>query len=151
MQSDRCHILITPLGALRQCGATQQFDGIWEKFNCLVIPDPCAVPWMFPSHHPVRLSSLYDLCRRTESRGKAASRNSLHCRAVRCLCEKRYSALCQFYTTISQCHLPNCHVLCFRRWRADEARILRVSVSSFLDHLSLVLETMEMFGPPVSQ
>ncbi|TWW66181.1 L antigen family member 3-like [Takifugu rubripes] len=37
------------------------------------------------------------------------------------------------------------------RWRADEARILRVSVNSFLDHLSLVLETMEMFGPPVSQ
>ncbi|XP_018550372.1 L antigen family member 3-like [Lates calcarifer] len=37
------------------------------------------------------------------------------------------------------------------RWSADEARILRVSVNSFLDHLSLVLETMEMFGPPVSQ
>ncbi|XP_044030734.1 L antigen family member 3-like isoform X2 [Siniperca chuatsi] len=36
------------------------------------------------------------------------------------------------------------------RWSADEARILRVSVSSFLDHLSLVMETMEMFGPPVS-
>uniref|UniRef100_A0A1A8J686 L antigen family member 3 n=2 Tax=Nothobranchius TaxID=28779 RepID=A0A1A8J686_NOTKU len=33
------------------------------------------------------------------------------------------------------------------RWSADEARILRVSVSSFLDHLSLVIETMEMFGP----
>lgn len=40
--------------------------------------------------------------------------------------------------------------LCFRRWSADEARILRVSVTSFMDHLSLVLETMEMFGPPVS-
>ncbi|XP_042365056.1 L antigen family member 3-like [Plectropomus leopardus] len=37
------------------------------------------------------------------------------------------------------------------RWSADEARILRVSVSSFLDHLSLVMETMEAFGPPVSQ
>ncbi|XP_070781237.1 L antigen family member 3-like [Enoplosus armatus] len=37
------------------------------------------------------------------------------------------------------------------RWSADEARILRVSVNSFLDHLSLVMETMEMFGPPVSQ
>ncbi|XP_040914130.1 L antigen family member 3-like [Toxotes jaculatrix] len=36
------------------------------------------------------------------------------------------------------------------RWSADEARILRVSVNSFLDHLSLVIETMEMFGPPVS-
>lgn len=34
-------------------------------------------------------------------------------------------------------------------WKADEARILRVSISSFLDHLSLVIETMEMFGPPV--
>ncbi|XP_020482191.1 L antigen family member 3-like [Labrus bergylta] len=33
------------------------------------------------------------------------------------------------------------------RWSADEARILRVSVNSFLDHLSLVLETMEQFGP----
>ncbi|KAM4635538.1 L antigen family member 3-like [Polymixia lowei] len=37
------------------------------------------------------------------------------------------------------------------RWSADEARILRVSVGSFLDHLSLVLETMEAFGPPVTQ
>ncbi|KAG2455389.1 LAGE3 protein, partial [Polypterus senegalus] len=35
-----------------------------------------------------------------------------------------------------------------RSWMADEARILRVSVSSFLDHLALVLETMEAFGPP---
>ncbi|KAM6903112.1 L antigen family member 3-like [Xenentodon cancila] len=35
------------------------------------------------------------------------------------------------------------------RWSADEARILRVSVNSFLDHLKLVVETMEMFGPPV--
>ncbi|KAM6984879.1 L antigen family member 3-like [Aplochiton taeniatus] len=34
-------------------------------------------------------------------------------------------------------------------WTADEARILRVSVGSFLDHLSLVMETMEAFGPPV--
>ncbi|KAG6921676.1 L antigen family member 3, partial [Chelydra serpentina] len=34
-------------------------------------------------------------------------------------------------------------------WKADEARILRVSISSFLDHLSLVIQTMEMFGPPV--
>lgn len=41
-----------------------------------------------------------------------------------------------------------CH---YRRWTADEARILRVSVSSFLDHLSLVMETMDAFGPPVSQ
>ncbi|XP_060678458.1 L antigen family member 3-like [Hemiscyllium ocellatum] len=34
------------------------------------------------------------------------------------------------------------------QWEADEARILRVSVSSFLDHLALVLMTMERFGPP---
>uniref|UniRef100_A0A8K9UCA7 L antigen family member 3 n=1 Tax=Oncorhynchus mykiss TaxID=8022 RepID=A0A8K9UCA7_ONCMY len=40
--------------------------------------------------------------------------------------------------------------LSIRRWRADEARILRVSVGSFMDHLSLVMETMEAFGPPVS-
>ncbi|XP_012670016.2 L antigen family member 3-like [Clupea harengus] len=36
------------------------------------------------------------------------------------------------------------------RWTADEARVLRVSVGSFLDHLALVLETMEAFGPPIS-
>uniref|UniRef100_A0A3B3QEJ3 L antigen family member 3 n=1 Tax=Paramormyrops kingsleyae TaxID=1676925 RepID=A0A3B3QEJ3_9TELE len=35
------------------------------------------------------------------------------------------------------------------KWSADEARILRVSVGSFLDHLALVLETMLEFGPPV--
>ncbi|CAK6976155.1 L antigen family member 3-like [Scomber scombrus] len=35
------------------------------------------------------------------------------------------------------------------KWSADEARILRVSVNSFMDHLSLVMETMEMFGPAV--
>ncbi|XP_029025151.1 L antigen family member 3-like [Betta splendens] len=37
------------------------------------------------------------------------------------------------------------------RWSADEARILRVSVNSFLDHLSLVVETMEMFDSSASQ
>uniref|UniRef100_A0A670KIE0 L antigen family member 3 n=1 Tax=Podarcis muralis TaxID=64176 RepID=A0A670KIE0_PODMU len=36
------------------------------------------------------------------------------------------------------------------RWRADEARILRVSISSFLEHLCLVVETMDLFGPPVA-
>nr|XP_056706179.1 EKC/KEOPS complex subunit LAGE3 [Euleptes europaea] len=35
-------------------------------------------------------------------------------------------------------------------WKAEEARILRVSISSFLEHLSLVVETMELFGPPVA-
>eukprot|EP00062_Callorhinchus_milii_P028041 gi/632992097/ref/XP_007884921.1/ PREDICTED: EKC/KEOPS complex subunit LAGE3 [Callorhinchus milii] len=34
-------------------------------------------------------------------------------------------------------------------WEADEARILRVSISTFLDLLALVLETMDRFGPPV--
>ncbi|KAM3909907.1 EKC/KEOPS complex subunit LAGE3-like [Leptodactylus fuscus] len=32
-------------------------------------------------------------------------------------------------------------------WQAEEARILRVSVSSFLEHLSLVVKTMDRFGP----
>ncbi|MGH0170362.1 UNVERIFIED_CONTAM: hypothetical protein FKN15_067911 [Acipenser sinensis] len=36
-----------------------------------------------------------------------------------------------------------------RFWCAEEARILRVSVGSFLDHLALVLETMQAFGPSV--
>ncbi|XP_057675153.1 L antigen family member 3-like [Corythoichthys intestinalis] len=31
------------------------------------------------------------------------------------------------------------------RWNADEARALRVSVNSFLEHLGLVLETLQMF------
>ncbi|XP_062870653.1 L antigen family member 3-like [Trichomycterus rosablanca] len=35
------------------------------------------------------------------------------------------------------------------KWTADEARILRVSVGSFLDHLALVMETMEAFGQTV--
>ncbi|XP_026866175.2 EKC/KEOPS complex subunit Lage3 [Electrophorus electricus] len=37
------------------------------------------------------------------------------------------------------------------KWTADEARILRVSVGSFLDHLALVIETMDVFGQPVLQ
>uniref|UniRef100_A0A670YCD1 L antigen family member 3 n=1 Tax=Pseudonaja textilis TaxID=8673 RepID=A0A670YCD1_PSETE len=36
------------------------------------------------------------------------------------------------------------------QWRAEEARILRVSINSFLEHLSLVVETMDLFGPPVA-
>ncbi|XP_015261008.1 PREDICTED: EKC/KEOPS complex subunit LAGE3 [Gekko japonicus] len=36
------------------------------------------------------------------------------------------------------------------RWKAEEARILRVSISSFLEHLSLVVETMDLFRPPVA-
>ncbi|XP_034048107.1 EKC/KEOPS complex subunit Lage3 isoform X2 [Thalassophryne amazonica] len=37
------------------------------------------------------------------------------------------------------------------RWSAAEARTLRVSVSSFLDHLALVMETMQIFSPAVPQ
>ncbi|KAL5007521.1 hypothetical protein ScPMuIL_016327 [Solemya velum] len=33
-------------------------------------------------------------------------------------------------------------------FEAPEARILRVSVNSFFEHLSLVVKTMEQFGPP---
>ncbi|XP_074067631.1 EKC/KEOPS complex subunit LAGE3-like [Macrotis lagotis] len=33
-------------------------------------------------------------------------------------------------------------------WRAEEARFFRVSVTTFLDYLTLVLQTMERFGPP---
>ncbi|XP_022307097.1 EKC/KEOPS complex subunit LAGE3-like isoform X2 [Crassostrea virginica] len=29
-----------------------------------------------------------------------------------------------------------------------EARMIRVGVNSFFDHLNLVIETMEQFGPP---
>lgn len=31
-------------------------------------------------------------------------------------------------------------------WTSKEARILRVSINSFLDHLSLVVKTIERFG-----
>ncbi|KAG7322469.1 hypothetical protein KOW79_013815 [Hemibagrus wyckioides] len=34
------------------------------------------------------------------------------------------------------------------KWNAVKARSLRVSVSSFLDHLALVMETMDTFGQP---
>ncbi|MCJ8742378.1 hypothetical protein PDJAM_G00081480 [Pangasius djambal] len=34
------------------------------------------------------------------------------------------------------------------KWNAVEARSLRVSVGSFLDHLALVMETMDAFGQP---
>ncbi|KAK7109829.1 EKC/KEOPS complex subunit LAGE3-like [Littorina saxatilis] len=33
--------------------------------------------------------------------------------------------------------------------QSTEARLLRVSANSFLEHLRLVTETMEKFGPPV--
>lgn len=34
------------------------------------------------------------------------------------------------------------------RWRAEDSRLLRVSVINFLDQLSLVVRTMQRFGPP---
>lgn len=115
--------------------------------------DPRAALWKFPSRRLVRPRSLCALCRLTESRGKAASANSSQCPAASCLCEKTRLQPSSTFIRQSQCWclLLNFFFVCFRRWSADEARILRVSVNSFLDHLSLVLETMEMFGPPVSQ
>ncbi|KAI5236132.1 EKC/KEOPS complex subunit LAGE3 [Manis javanica] len=35
------------------------------------------------------------------------------------------------------------------RWRAADPRLLRVSVVNFLDQLSLVLRTLQRFGPPM--
>ncbi|XP_003462219.3 EKC/KEOPS complex subunit LAGE3 isoform X2 [Cavia porcellus] len=37
------------------------------------------------------------------------------------------------------------------RWTAQDVRLLRVSVLSFLEQLSLVVQTMQRFGPPVSR
>ncbi|XP_072514623.1 L antigen family member 3-like [Salminus brasiliensis] len=37
------------------------------------------------------------------------------------------------------------------KWTADEARVLRVAVASFLDHLALVMETMDAFGQTMPQ
>ncbi|KAL4844653.1 hypothetical protein H8958_016544 [Nasalis larvatus] len=37
------------------------------------------------------------------------------------------------------------------RWKAEDCRLLRISVINFLDHLSLVVRTMQRFGPPVSR
>lgn len=41
--------------------------------------------------------------------------------------------------------------LAFSRWTAQDVRLLRVSVLSFLEQLSLVVQTMQRFGPPVSR
>ncbi|XP_006900030.1 PREDICTED: EKC/KEOPS complex subunit LAGE3 [Elephantulus edwardii] len=35
------------------------------------------------------------------------------------------------------------------RWTAEDARLLRLSIISFLDHLSMVVRTMQRFGPPI--
>lgn len=110
--------------------------------------------WTFPSRRPVRPSSLCALSLRTGSRGKVASVKSSQCPAGRCPRKKRCTCFTLFQLLSVRVYLIFCWTsasLCFRRWSADEARILRVSVNSFLDHLSLILETMEMFGPPVSQ
>ncbi|XP_064429718.1 EKC/KEOPS complex subunit LAGE3 [Mirounga angustirostris] len=37
------------------------------------------------------------------------------------------------------------------RWRAKDPRLLRISIMTFLDQLSLVMQTMRRFGPPVSR
>lgn len=37
------------------------------------------------------------------------------------------------------------------RWRADDSRLLRMSIINFLDQLSLVMRTMQRFGPPLSR
>ncbi|XP_009186903.1 EKC/KEOPS complex subunit LAGE3-like isoform X1 [Papio anubis] len=37
------------------------------------------------------------------------------------------------------------------RWEAEDCRLLRISVINFLDHLSLVVHTMQHFGPPISR
>ncbi|XP_012322470.1 EKC/KEOPS complex subunit LAGE3 [Aotus nancymaae] len=34
-------------------------------------------------------------------------------------------------------------------WKAEDCRLLRISVVNFLDQLSVVLRTMQRFGPPV--
>lgn len=126
---------------------------VWDSWAPPVFLDPPAALWTFPSRRPVRPPSLCALCRRTASRGKAASANICRCPAARCLCEKTLLRASSAFIWRSRRGrlLSNFFFVCFRRWSADEARILRVSVNSFLDHLSLVLETMEMFGPPVSQ
>ncbi|CAD7682966.1 unnamed protein product [Nyctereutes procyonoides] len=37
------------------------------------------------------------------------------------------------------------------RWRATNPRLLRISIISFLDQLSLVMRTMQRFGPPATR
>ncbi|XP_045394211.1 EKC/KEOPS complex subunit LAGE3 [Lemur catta] len=37
------------------------------------------------------------------------------------------------------------------RWKAEDCRLLRISIINFLDQLSLVVQTMQRFGPPVSR
>ncbi|XP_012517418.1 PREDICTED: EKC/KEOPS complex subunit LAGE3 [Propithecus coquereli] len=37
------------------------------------------------------------------------------------------------------------------RWEAEDSRLLRIAIINFLDQLSLVVRTMQRFGPPVSR
>uniref|UniRef100_A0A2I2Y8M0 L antigen family member 3 n=1 Tax=Gorilla gorilla gorilla TaxID=9595 RepID=A0A2I2Y8M0_GORGO len=37
------------------------------------------------------------------------------------------------------------------RWKAEDCRLLRISLINFLNHLSLVVRTLQHFGPPVSR
>nr|XP_010998690.2 EKC/KEOPS complex subunit LAGE3 [Camelus dromedarius] len=37
------------------------------------------------------------------------------------------------------------------RWRAEDSRLLRISIVNFLDQLALVMRTLQRFGPPVSR
>ncbi|XP_077002385.1 EKC/KEOPS complex subunit LAGE3 [Tamandua tetradactyla] len=37
------------------------------------------------------------------------------------------------------------------QWTAGDPRLLRISILNFLDQLSLVVRTMQRFGPPVSR
>nr|XP_014338572.1 PREDICTED: EKC/KEOPS complex subunit LAGE3 [Bos mutus] len=36
-------------------------------------------------------------------------------------------------------------------WRAEDCRLLRISIVNFLDQLSLVMRTMQCFGPSVAR
>ncbi|XP_055459239.1 EKC/KEOPS complex subunit Lage3-like [Psammomys obesus] len=37
------------------------------------------------------------------------------------------------------------------RWSAEDPRLLRISIINFLDQLSLVVNTIQRFGPPLSR
>ncbi|CAH6779898.1 Lage3 [Phodopus roborovskii] len=36
-------------------------------------------------------------------------------------------------------------------WISEDSRLLRISIMNFLDHLSLLVNTIQRFGPPVSR
>lgn len=42
-------------------------------------------------------------------------------------------------------------LLLYRTIQSSEAKTLRVCANAFLDHLTLVTETIEAFGPPLEQ